>query len=194
MNTSGKGATKQGTFALTIAAIGVVFGDIGTSPIYTMREAFSPRYGLAASADNVLGVLSLIFWALIIVVTVKYVFFMMRANNRGEGGMMALLALVLRATKRGSAKRLLLITLGLFGAAMFYGDGIITPAISVISAVEGLEVAAPGLKPFVIPLTIIIVIMLFLFPAPRASTPTWGISEKNPSASRGVCGCFRHYC
>ena len=163
MNTSGKGATKQGTFALTIAAIGVIFGDIGTSPIYTMREAFSPRYGLAASADNVLGVLSLIFWALIIVVTVKYVFFMMRANNRGEGGMMALLALVLRATKHGSAKRLLLITLGLFGAAMFYGDGIITPAISVISAVEGLEVAAPGLKPFVIPLTIIIVIMLFLF-------------------------------
>ncbi len=163
MNTSGEGATKQGTFALTIAAIGVVFGDIGTSPIYTMREAFSPRYGLAASADNVLGVLSLIFWALIIVVTVKYVFFMMRANNRGEGGMMALLALVLRATKHGSAKRLLLITLGLFGAAMFYGDGIITPAISVISAVEGLEVAAPGLKPFVIPLTIIIVIMLFLF-------------------------------
>jgi KUP system potassium uptake protein len=163
MNTSGKGATKQGTFALTIAAIGVVFGDIGTSPIYTMREAFSPRYGLAASADNVLGVLSLIFWALIVVVTIKYVFFMMRANNRGEGGMMALLALVLQATEHGSAKRLLLITLGLFGAAMFYGDGIITPAISVISAVEGLEVAAPGLKPFVIPLTVIIVIMLFLF-------------------------------
>jgi KUP system potassium uptake protein len=163
MNTSGKDAAKQSTFALTIAATGVVFGDIGTSPLYTMREAFSPRYGLAASPDNVLGVLSLIFWALIIVVTAKYVFFMMRADNRGEGGMMALLALVLRATKQGSAKRLLLISLGLFGASMFYGDGIITPAISVISAVEGLEVAAPGLKPFVIPLTIIIVIMLFLF-------------------------------
>ncbi|HUU72840.1 MAG TPA: potassium transporter Kup [Burkholderiales bacterium] len=163
MNTSGKDAAKQSTFALTIAATGVVFGDIGTSPLYTMREAFSPRYGLAASPDNVLGVLSLIFWALIIVVSAKYVFFMMRADNRGEGGMMALLALVLRATKQGSAKRLLLISLGLFGASMFYGDGIITPAISVISAVEGLEVAAPGLKPFVIPLTIIIVIMLFLF-------------------------------
>ncbi len=162
MNTSGKDAAKQSTFALTIAAIGVVFGDIGTSPLYTMREAFSPRYGLAANAENVLGVLSLIFWALIIVVTAKYVFFMMRANNRGEGGMMALLALVLRATKRGSTKRLLLISLGLFGASMFYGDGIITPAISVLSAVEGLEVAAPGLKPFVIPLTIIIVIVLFL--------------------------------
>ncbi len=162
MNTSGNGAEKQSTFALTIAAIGVVFGDIGTSPLYTMREAFSPRYGLAPSAENVLGVLSLIFWALIIVVTAKYVFFMMRAHNRGEGGMMALLALVLRATERGSAKRLLLISLGLFGASMFYGDGIITPAISVLSAVEGLEVAAPGLRPFIIPLTIIIVIVLFL--------------------------------
>lgn len=162
MNTSDNGTAKQGTFALTIAAVGVVFGDIGTSPIYTMREAFSPRYGLAPTADNVLGVLSLIFWALIVVVTAKYVFFMMRANNRGEGGMMALLALVLRATKRGSRKRLVLITLGLFGASMFYGDGIITPAISVLSAVEGLNVAAPVLEPFVIPLTIVIVIMLFL--------------------------------
>jgi KUP system potassium uptake protein len=163
MNTSGSDTAKQGTFALSIAAIGVVFGDIGTSPLYTMREAFSPRYGLAPSAENVLGVLSLIFWALMIVVTAKYVFFMMRANNRGEGGMMALLALVLRATKRGSAKRLLLITLGLFGASMFYGDGMITPAISVISAVEGLGVAAPALQRFVIPLTIVIVILLFSF-------------------------------
>ncbi len=163
MNTSGSDTAKQSTFALTIAAIGVVFGDIGTSPLYTMREAFSPRYGLAASAENVMGVLSLIFWGLMIVVTAKYVYFMMRANNRGEGGMMALLALVLQATKRGSAKRLLLISLGLFGASMFYGDGMITPAISVISAVEGLGVAAPTLQPFVIPLTIVIVILLFLF-------------------------------
>ena len=163
MNTNGSDTKKQGTFALTIAAIGVVFGDIGTSPLYTMREAFNERYGLAATPDNVLGVLSLIFWSLIIVVTLKYVYFMMRANNRGEGGMMALLALVLRATKRGSKKRLLLITLGLFGAAMFYGDGMITPAISVLSAVEGLEVAAPALRPFIIPVTVVIVILLFLF-------------------------------
>lgn len=162
MSTSDQSATKQGTLALSVAAIGVVFGDIGTSPLYTMREAFSPRYGLQPTADNVLGVLSLIFWALMIVVTAKYVFFMMRADNRGEGGMMALLALVLRATERGSAKRLVLIALGLFGASLFYGDGMITPAISVLSAVEGLEVAAPGLKPFVIPLTIVIVILLFL--------------------------------
>jgi KUP system potassium uptake protein len=153
---------KQGTFALTIAAIGVVFGDIGTSPLYTMREAFAGRYGMLPTQENVFGVLSLIFWALMIVVTLKYVLFMMRADNRGEGGMMALLALVLRATKRGSRKRWLLISLGLFGAALFYGDGMITPAISVLSAVEGLEVATPALQPFVIPITIVIVILLFL--------------------------------
>ena len=153
---------KQGTFALTIAAIGVVFGDIGTSPLYTMREAFAGRYGMLPTQENVFGVLSLIFWALMVVVTLKYVFFMMRADNRGEGGMMALLSLVLRATRRGSRKRWLLMSLGLFGAAMFYGDGMITPAISVLSAVEGLEVAAPGLQPFVIPVTIVIVILLFL--------------------------------
>ncbi len=162
MSSSGQENGKQSTAALTVAAIGVVFGDIGTSPLYTMREAFGERYGLAPSPDNVLGVLSLIFWALMIVVTLKYVFFMMRANNNGEGGMMALLALVLRATKRGSRARWLLIPLGLFGASMFYGDGIITPAISVLSAVEGLNVAAPGLRPFVIPLTLVIVILLFL--------------------------------
>ena len=129
MNSSGTKTTKQSTLALTVAATGVVFGDIGTSPLYTMREAFSERYGLAPTPDNVLGVLSLIFWALIIIVTIKYVFFMMRADNRGEGGMMALLALVLRATKRGSRTRWILIPLGLFGASMFYGDGMITPAI-----------------------------------------------------------------
>jgi KUP system potassium uptake protein len=162
MSSSSDQTTKQSTLALTVAAIGVVFGDIGTSPLYTMREAFGETYGLAPTQDNVLGVLSLIFWALIIVVTIKYVFFMMRANNHGEGGMMALLALVLRATKRGTRTRWILIPLGLFGASMFYGDGIITPAISVLSAVEGLEVAAPGLRPFVIPLTIVIVILLFL--------------------------------
>ena len=163
MNTSASDSTKQGSLALSIAATGVVFGDIGTSPLYTMREAFSPRYGLMPTPETVMGVLSLIFWALMIVVTGKYVVFMMRADNRGEGGILALLALVLQGTKRGSKKRLLLIVLGLFAASMFYGDGMITPAISVISAVEGLGVAAPALQPFVIPLTIVIVILLFLF-------------------------------
>jgi KUP system potassium uptake protein len=153
---------KPGTLALTVAAIGVVFGDIGTSPLYTMKEAFGGRYGMPPTHDNVLGVLSLILWSLIIVVTLKYVVFMMRADNRGEGGMMALLSLLLRATKRGSRTRWFLMSTGLFGAALFYGDGMITPAISVLSAVEGLNVAAPALQPFVIPVTIVIVILLFI--------------------------------
>lgn len=153
---------KQNIAALTIAAIGVVFGDIGTSPIYTIREVFSPRYGITPSADNILGCLSLIFWALALVVSVKYVFFMLKADNRGEGGMMALLALVLKATEKKPKKRFFLIALGLFGAALFYGDGIITPAISVLSAVEGLGVATPTLQPYVMPITIVIVILLFV--------------------------------
>lgn len=172
MSAAAQDTTKTSTLALTVGAVGVVFGDIGTSPIYTMREAFSERYGLAASLDNVLGVLSLIFWALILVVTLKYIIFMMRADNRGEGGMMALLSLVLRATKRGSRKRFLLMSLGLFGAALFYGDGMITPAISVLSAVEGLEVATPALQPFVIPITIVVVILLFMLQ--RKGTATVG--------------------
>jgi len=154
---------KPDVITLAVAAIGVVFGDIGTSPLYTMKEAFSGTHPVAANYDNVLGVLSLVFWALVIVVTLKYVVFMMRADNRGEGGIMALLALVLRATASGTGGRWLLMTLGLFGAALFYGDGIITPAISVLSAVEGLEVATPALQPFVIPITIVILIGLFLF-------------------------------
>jgi len=128
-----------------------------------MKEAFSGSHPVAANYDNVLGVLSLVFWSLVIVVTLKYVVFMMRADNRGEGGIMALLALVLRATASGTSGRRLLTTLGLFGAALFYGDGIITPAISVLSAVEGLEVATPALQPFVIPITIVILIGLFVF-------------------------------
>ncbi|MEX0960821.1 MAG: potassium transporter Kup [Burkholderiales bacterium] len=162
MSATAPETTKSSTLALTVGAIGVVFGDIGTSPIYTMREAFSDRYGLVVSLDNVLGVLSLIFWALMLVVTLKYIIFMMRADNRGEGGMMALLSLVLRATRRGSRQRYLLLSLGLFGAALFYGDGMITPAISVLSAVEGLEIATPALQPFVIPLTIVVVVLLFM--------------------------------
>ncbi|HWQ38073.1 MAG TPA: potassium transporter Kup [Burkholderiales bacterium] len=154
---------KPGVVALAITAIGVVFGDIGTSPLYTIKEAFGEAHGLEPSHDNVLGVLSLVFWSLMIVVTLKYVVFMMRADNRGEGGIMALLALVLRATPRGTRRRWTLISLGLFGAALFYGDGMITPAISVLSAVEGLEVATPALKPVVLPVTIAILVALFLF-------------------------------
>ncbi len=157
-----KNNTKSSSLMLTVAAIGVVFGDIGTSPLYTMRLAFSNAYGITASPGNVLGILSLIFWGLLLIVTLKYVVFMLTVNNRGEGGMMALLALVLRATRRGSKKRWILMVLGLFGAALFYGDGVITPAISVLSAVEGLRVAAPDLEPFIIPITLVVVFALFL--------------------------------
>ncbi|MBI3528634.1 MAG: potassium transporter Kup [Betaproteobacteria bacterium] len=163
MSSNGNGREKTGVLPLTVAAIGVVFGDIGTSPLYAMREAFNGSHPVAANHDNVLGVLSLISWALIIVVTLKYVVFMMRADNRGEGGIMALLALVLRSTTRNTRGRMILMSLGLFGAALFYGDGVITPAISVLSAVEGLEVATPALKPFVIPATVLVLIGLFLF-------------------------------
>jgi KUP system potassium uptake protein len=163
MSSNADGPEKTGVLPLTVAAIGVVFGDIGTSPLYAMREAFSGSHPVAANHDNVMGVLSLISWSLIVVVTLKYVVFMMRADNRGEGGIMALLALVLRSTTRNTRGRWILMSLGLFGAALFYGDGVITPAISVLSAVEGLEVATPALAPFVIPLTILVLIGLFLF-------------------------------
>ncbi len=154
---------RQSLAALSVAAIGVVYGDIGTSPLYTMKEAFHGAHAMDVSPANVLGVLSLIFWALIIVVSVKYVVFIMRADNKGEGGIMALMALVQRATTGESRARWLLMTLGIFGAALFYGDGMITPAISVLSAVEGLEVATPALKPYVIPISLIVLVGLFLF-------------------------------
>jgi KUP system potassium uptake protein len=155
--------SRHSLAALAVAAVGVVYGDIGTSPLYTMKEAFHGVHGMEVTPANVLGVLSLIFWSLIIVVSVKYVVFIMRADNKGEGGIMALMALVQRATTSGSQVRWLLMTLGIFGAALFYGDGMITPAISVLSAVEGLEVATPALKPYVIPVSLIVLIGLFLF-------------------------------
>jgi KUP system potassium uptake protein len=153
---------------LTIAALGVVYGDIGTSPLYAVKESFNPAHGLALTPDNILGILSLVFWSLTMVVTVKYLSFIMRADNKGEGGIMALLALVgpklLEADPlRRSKRRLAVIFLGLFGAALLYGDGVITPAISVLSAIEGLQIATPAFKPVVIPLTVGILIALFHF-------------------------------
>ena len=142
---------------LSLGALGVVYGDIGTSPLYAVKECFSGGYGLIPTHENVLGVLSLVFWALFMVIVVKYLTFIMRADNRGEGGILALLAL-LRPTGRVAP----LVTLGLFGAALLYGDGMITPAISVLSAVEGLEVAAPSLASWVLPLTVVILTGLFL--------------------------------
>ncbi len=153
---------STGLAALSLAALGVVFGDIGTSPVYTFRECFNPEHGLPLDAEHVLGVLSMIFWALIIVVTIKYVLLIMRADNQGEGGILALLALALEQAQ-GERSRNLLVLLALGGAALFYGDSMITPAISVLSAVEGIGVATPALNRFVLPLTIIVLLALFLF-------------------------------
>lgn len=145
-----------------VGAIGVVFGDIGTSPLYTLKEAFSPHYGLVSDHDTVLGVLSLAFWALMMVVTLKYVTIIMRADNEGEGGIMALMALAQRTLRNGSRSAYVIGILGIFGASLFFGDGVITPAISVLGAVEGLEVAAPGLGHFVVPITVVVLAGVFM--------------------------------
>ena len=139
-----------------------MFGDIGTSPLYAIKESFGGGHHLALNHDNVVGVLSLMSWALFSIVTLKYVMLIMRADNRGEGGIMALMALVRRSLHKNDQLRWLLLGLGMFGAALFYGDGMITPAISVLSAVEGLEVATPVLKPYVIPLTLAVITVLFI--------------------------------
>jgi KUP system potassium uptake protein len=148
--------------SLMLGAIGVVYGDLGTSPLYTMKEIFNGNHAVQATPENVLGILSLIFWSIILVISIKYVLFVMRASNRGEGGIMALMALALRHRNQ-QRQRNIIITLGLFGTALFYGDGIITPAISVLSAVEGLQIAAPALQAYVLPVTIMVLIALFMF-------------------------------
>ncbi len=164
---------KQSLAALSVAAIGVVYGDIGTSPLYTLKEVFNPAHGIATSHDNVLGILSLVFWSLLIVVSLKYVVFIMRADNKGEGGIMALIALMQRVIVSDSKLRWPLLMLGLFGGALFFGDGIITPAISVLSAVEGLEMATPAFKPYVIPIALGVLGALFFIQ--RKGTATVGV-------------------
>ncbi len=155
---------KKRLATLTLAALGIVYGDIGTSPLYAIKEVFgSTHHPVPITPENVLGILSLFFWSLIIVVTLKYVSFIMRANNKGEGGIIALMTLALQKGVPGTWQQKLLVTLGLFGAALFYGDGVITPAISVLSAVEGLEIITPAFKPYIVPITVIIVIGLFIF-------------------------------
>ena len=153
---------KGNLAALTLAATGVVFGDIGTSPLYALKECFSPEHGIPFSQESVFGVLSMVFWAFLVVVSLKYVLFVMRANNNGEGGILALMALALRTVPQNSKRSLIIIMLGVFGACMFYGDAVITPAISVLSAVEGLEIVSPSLSRYVIPITLVILIFLFL--------------------------------
>ena len=153
---------KRYLLLLSLTALGVVYGDIGTSPLYALRECFSEHYHVAATAPNILGVMSLIFWALIIILSIEYMAFVVRADNRGEGGILALTALVAPSGDTDGLRRKVLVLLGLFGAAMLYGDSMITPAISVLSAVEGLNTTTHVFEPYIIPITIAIIVSLFV--------------------------------
>jgi KUP system potassium uptake protein len=156
---SAAGSNKRLIF-LAFSALGVVYGDIGTSPLYALRLCFYGRHSVAVTQENVLGVLSLIFWALMTVISIKYLLLILKADNQGEGGILALMQLVL--PKKRSRRRTMIMILGFFGAALLYGDGTITPAISVLSAIEGLEIATPVFKPYVVPITLLILFLLFL--------------------------------
>jgi len=152
---------RESLAALTVGALGVVYGDIGTSPLYTMKEIFSPATGIPLDATHLTGAVSVVFWGLMLVVTLKYVLLILRADNRGEGGIMALTALAANAGGSSARRKLVLLLIGVFGAALFYGDSVITPAISVLSAVEGLEVATPAFKPYVLPICAAVLVGLF---------------------------------
>ncbi len=156
-----KHPASKAQIGLALGALGIVFGDIGTSPLYALRESFAGHEGIDVTDANVLGILSLIFWSLVVVISIKYLALVMRADNHGEGGILALTALIGGASSQVGRRRWL-IYLGLFGTALLYGDGVITPAISVLSAVEGVEVATPVLRPYVIPIAVIIIVGLFL--------------------------------
>ncbi len=160
MNTN---TQSKSVAALTLGAIGVVYGDIGTSPLYTIQVIFSAATGIALNQTNIIGAISAVFWALMLVVTLKYVVLVLRADNRGEGGIMALLALAVSSAATTHKRKKILLGLGVFGTALFYGDSILTPAISVLSAVEGLELIAPSLATYVIPIAITILVTLFAF-------------------------------
>jgi KUP system potassium uptake protein len=160
-HSSQPGLTRLAT--LSLAALGVVFGDIGTSPLYAIRECFHGEYGISVTPDNVLGVLSLLFWAIILIVSLKYLTFIMKADNEGEGGILALTALIISHSRKSKNERWFLVGIGLFGASLLYGDGMITPAISVLSAVEGVKIIAPAFGGMVIPVTIAVLAALFLF-------------------------------
>jgi KUP system potassium uptake protein len=160
-STSSSGPKGKRTAPLTLAALGVVYGDIGTSPLYTVRECFSEFTGLQPTPDNILGILSMITWALIIVVTLKYVLVVMRADNRGEGGVLALMALMTRRDDVKARRRRIFTMMGIAGAALFYGDCLLTPAISVMSAVEGMKGVTPAFEPLVVPISLAIIVALF---------------------------------
>ncbi|HTP61110.1 MAG TPA: potassium transporter Kup [Burkholderiales bacterium] len=165
MATSGASASQSTKAALTLLALGVVFGDIGTSPLYAFKETFAASHGIPLDDENILGGLSTIFWSLMIVVSVKYVLLIMRADNRGEGGIMALLALASSAIKDHPRWRAPMLMIGVFGASLFYGDAVLTPAISVLSAVEGLEVGTLAFRPYVVPIAVVVIVALFVFQA-----------------------------
>ena len=164
--------SKSSLSALTLAAIGIVYGDIGTSPLYTMQEVFDAKHGLVLNQGNILGIVSLILWGLIFIVSLKYVTLVLRASNRGEGGIMALTALTLESVGKKNRLYFPLVILGIIGASLFYGDGVVTPAMTVLSAIEGIKVATPALKPFVVPITLMILVclyacLLYTSPSPR---------------------------
>jgi KUP system potassium uptake protein len=156
--------TPRGRYllVLSLAALGVVYGDIGTSPLYALRECFHGPHSIVPTPGNILGVLSLIFWSLIIVISVKYLVFVLHADNHGEGGILSLTALATPIKPSGKSERWVLIVMGIFGAALLYGDGVITPAISILGAMEGLTVATPLFNPYIVPITIAIIVALFL--------------------------------
>ena len=156
------GEHKKSLGVMMLAAIGVVFGDIGTSPLYALKECFAPNHGIPYTPEALFGVISMMIWALILVVTIKYVLFVMRADNRGEGGVLSLMALALRSFNSKSKSYFFLMIMGMLGACMLLGESVITPAISVLSAVEGIDIAAPGLHKFIIPISLIILVALFL--------------------------------
>jgi KUP system potassium uptake protein len=161
---------KSSQAALTLAALGIVFGDIGTSPLYAVKETFAPHHGIPLESATLLGGLSTMFWALMIVVSLKYVMLIMRADNRGEGGIMALIALATKAIKDHPRWRTPLLLIGMFGASLFYGDAVLTPAISVLSAVEGLEVGTRAFKPYVVPIAVGVLLALFALQARGTAT------------------------
>ena len=163
MTSRDSSSSRSSTAGLTLLALGVVFGDIGTSPLYAVKETFSPDHGIPLTTDNILGGVSTIFWALMIVVSLKYVVLIMRADNKGEGGIMALIALAQQAIRNHPHWKIPLLLIGIFGASLFYGDAVLTPAISVLSAVEGLEVATQAFKPYVVPIAVGVLLALFAF-------------------------------
>src|SRR5262247_3757559 len=188
---------KQKTAGLTLLALGVVYGDIGTSPLYAVKETFNPEHGIPLDAANILGGSSAIFWALMIVVSLKYVSLVLRAGNRGEGGIMALLALASSSVRDRPEWRKYLLAIGCFGASLFYGDAVLTPAISVLSAVEGLEVGTTAFKPYVVPIAVVVLVALFALQASGTAavgrlfgpvTMIWFLAL----GAAGIHGIFQH--